>query len=154
MSPFVSLGDIAAEYQKALTSINKTDSLKNFYNSTLGKIYDEKQLNEELGIEDVKRCVCADYSKSEIPEDTALLCLGADAGTFNSHWVEAAICFDGSIKVLNWGKIMSYSTDLRRNKQGYASLLHELEGKGHHVDVSFLDYGYDSETIINECLLA
>lgn len=154
LSPFVTLGDIAAEYQKALTSINKTDSLKNFYNSTLGKIYDEKQLNEEMGIEDVKRCVSSDYAKSEIPEDTALLCLGADAGTFASHWVEAAICFDGSIKVLNWGKIMSYSTDLRRNKQGYASLLHELESNGHHVDVSFLDYGYDSETIINECLLA
>lgn len=154
LSPFVTLGDIAAEYQKALTSVNKTDSLKNFYNSTLGKIYNEKELNEEMGIEDVKRCVSYEYKKSEIPEDTALLCVGGDAGTFKSHWVEAAICFDGTIKVLNWGTILSHSTDIRRNKQGYASLLHELEGTGHHIDVTFLDYGFDSETIINECLLA
>lgn len=153
-SPFVSFGDIACEFIKAQSSIIKHEAIRNFQNSWLALPFTE--VGQTTSTNDIQNIIDKSYMRGEIPDNTLYIVLGGDAGQNTSHWVATAVCDDGSLKVIDWGTLMSYSS--ANGKTGYKKLVDELNWKDKNgvdwgVDIAYIDSGYSTNEIYNECLL-
>lgn len=151
-SPFVTFGDIATEFIKAQNSIIKSEALRNFDNSW--KALPFQEVGQSTNSEDIKNIIDNTRFKGEIPEDTLYLVLGGDAGQNQSHYVVSAICEDGSIKLVDWGTILSYSS--ANGHYGYSSLINDLtyfdkNNNAWKIDIAYLDSGYSTNEIYEEC---
>lgn len=150
-SPFVSFGDVAIEFVKASKSIIKREALKNFYNSWLALPWQEKALSSSEA--DIRGLIKRECLKGIVPADTDYLVMGIDCGVHKQHYVVNAICQDGRTQVVDWGTIPAYNS-----KSGYGpnKLLDDLkynrDGEDYYVDVAFIDCGYSTQSVYEECL--
>ena len=147
-SPFVTFGEVAAEFVKAQASIIKSEAIRNFTNSWLALPYSEK--GQATSDNDIESIISPTYFRGEIPSNTAYIVLGGDAGQNKSHWVAAAICLDGTIRVIDWGYLLAYSSS--KGGYGYQKLIKEKRWQEWQVDIAYLDSGYSTEEIYQECL--
>lgn len=151
-SPFVSFGDVAVEFVKANKSIMKHEAIRNFKNSWLAITHSD--IGQETNENDIMKMVNKTYRKGEVPADCKYIVLGGDAGQNASHWVASAVCEDGSIKVIDWGTLISYSS--ANGHFGYYELMKNLNwnsnGVKWGVDIAYIDSGYSTEEIYQECL--
>lgn len=151
-SPFVSFGDVAIEFVKASKSIIKREALKNFYNSWLALPWEDEALNTSEA--DIRGLVKHEVLKGEIPIDTDYLVLGMDCGVHKQHWVVSAVCQDGRVQVVDWGVIPAYNS---RHGYGPNKLLEDLkysrDGEDYFIDVGFIDAGYSTQSVYEECLM-
>ena len=67
-------------------------------------------LEHVIKTNDIKSIVDNSYFRGEVPQDALYIVLGGDAGQNQSHWLASAICADGSIKVIDWGTLQSYTS--------------------------------------------
>lgn len=148
-SPFVTFGEVAVEFVKAQASIIKSEALRNFTNSWLALPFSEQ--GQATTDNDVEQIVSPHYFRGEIPSNTAYVVLGGDAGQNASHWIAAAVCLDGTIRVIDWGYLLSYSSS--KGGYGYQKLIADKKWGEWQIDIAYLDSGYSTEEIYQECLL-
>lgn len=149
-SPFVRFGDIAVEFVKANASVMRAEALRNFTNSWLGLPY--KVQEKETTSQDILACVDNSRLRGEVPPDTAFTVLGCDVGQNESYWSVAAVSFDGKIHIVDWGKVMSFSS--MNGEEGISKLMEKwksADGKW-GVDVGYIDSGYSTQEVYLECL--
>lgn len=149
-SPFVRFGDAAVEFVKANASIMRAEALRNFTNSWLGLPY--KVQEKETTSQDILACVDNTRHRKEIPDDTAYVVLGCDAGQEASHWVVSAITFDGHVNVVDWGTLQSFTSF--NGEYGLSKLITDWEsadGKW-KIDIAYLDSGYSTQECYVECM--
>lgn len=147
-SPFVSFGEVAVEFVKAQASIIKSEALRNFTNSWLALPFEE--IGQNTSDNDIEAIIDQTRRRGEIPPDTAYIVMGGDAGQNASHWVASAVCLDGSIKVIDWGTLLSYSS--ANGHFGYQKLIEAKRWGDWQIDIAFLDSGYSTAEIYEECL--
>ena len=152
-SPFVTFGDVACEFVKAQSSIIKSEALRNFSNSWEALPFVE--VGQTTSTNDIKSIVDNSYFRGEVPQDTLYIVLGGDAGQNQSHWLASAICADGSIKVIDWGTLQSYTS--ANGHYGYKALIDDLQftdatNNKWKIDIAYLDSGYSTNEIYEECL--
>lgn len=152
-SPFVTFGDVACEFVKAQSSIIKSEALRNFSNSWEALPFVE--VGQTTSTNDIKSIVDNSYFRGEVPQDTLYIVLGGDAGQNQSHWLASAICVDGSIKVIDWGTLQSYTS--ANGHYGYKALIDDLQftdakNNKWKIDIAYLDSGYSTNEIYEECL--
>lgn len=152
-SPFVTFGDVACEFVKAQSSIIKSEALRNFSNSWEALPFVE--VGQTTSTNDIKSIVDNSYFRGEVPHDTLYIVLGGDAGQNQSHWLASAICADGSIKVIDWGTLQSYTS--ANGHYGYKALIDDLQftdakNNKWKIDIAYLDSGYSTNEIYEECL--
>lgn len=151
-SPFVKFGDIAVEFVKANASIMRAEALRNFTNSWLGLPY--KVQEKETTSQDILACVDNARLRGEVPVDTAFVVCGVDCGQNASHYVISAVTFDGKIQVVDWGTLMSFTSN--NGEYGISKLVNDwksTDGKW-QIDVAYVDSGYSTNEVYVECLLA
>lgn len=152
-SPFVTFGDVACQFVKAQNSILKHEALRNFNNSWLALPHME--VGQTTSGADIKEIINNSYKRGEVPEDTLYIVLGGDAGQNASHWVATAVTETGDLFVIDWGKIMSYTS--ANGHYGYKKLVDDLvwrdaRGEPWRVDIAYIDSGYSTNEIYEECL--
>jgi YgiT-type zinc finger domain-containing protein len=152
-SPFVTFGDVACEFVKAQSSIIKSEALRNFSNSWEALPFVE--VGQTTSTNDIKSIVDNSYFRGEVPQDALYIVLGGDAGQNQSHWLASAICADGSIKVIDWGTLQSYTS--ANGHYGYKALIDDLQftdakNNKWKIDIAYLDSGYSTNEIYEECL--
>ena len=150
-SPFVRFGDIAVEFVKANASIMRAEALRNFTNSWLANPWTQQESSTSQ--EDIVKVVDITRRRGEIPDNTAYVVLGGDPGQNHSHYVISAVGFDGSIRVVDWGTLQSFTSF--NGEYGYARLVEDwksIDGKW-RIDIAYIDSGYSTDEVYRECLL-
>ena len=149
-SPFVRFGDVAVEFTKANASVMKGEALRNFTNSWLAMPWTQQE--QSTSSEDITKTVDITRRRGEVPADTAYIVLGGDPGQNASHYVISAVKFDGSICVIDWGTLMSFTSF--NGEYGYAKLIDDwksIDGKW-KIDIAYIDSGYSTDEVYRECL--
>lgn len=149
-SPFVRFGDIAVEFVKANASVLKGEALRNFTNSWLAMPY--KVQERETTSQDILNTVDITRQRGEVPEDTAYIVLGCDPGQDASHYVISAVKFDGTIAVVDWGVLQSFTS--YNGEYGLSRLIEDwTDTTGQwKVDIAYCDSGYSTQEVYTECL--
>lgn len=150
-SPFVRFGDIAVEFVKANASMMKAEALRNFTNSWLAMPWTQQESSTSK--EDIVKIIDVTRQKREVPDNTAYIVLGGDPGQNASHYVISAVCFDGSIKVIDWGTLQSFTSF--NGEYGYSQLVEDwksIDGKW-KIDIAYIDSGYSTDEVYRECLM-
>lgn len=152
-SPYVRFGDIAVEFIKANASLIKHEALRNFWNSWLALPFEEMTL--QTSDEDLRNAVDMNINRGVVPDDCDYIVLGGDPGVNASHWVASAVCSDGTIRVIDWGTLVSFKSS--DGHYGYKSLVEDLvwtdrKGEKWGVDIAYIDSGYSTYEIYDECL--
>ena len=66
----------------------------------------------------------------------------------------SAVCEDGRVEVVDWGVIPAYNS---RYGYGPNKLLDDLkyqkDGEDYFIDVAFIDAGYSTQSVYEECLM-
>lgn len=153
-SPYVTFGDVAVEFVKANASLIKSEALRNFWNSWLALPFEE--MTQSTTNEDLQAIIDVNYKRGVVPDDTLYIVLGGDPGQNANHWVASAVMSDGSIRVIDWGTLLSFSST--QGRTGYKALIDELKwqdrnGNDWGVDIAYIDSGYSTYEIYDECLI-
>lgn len=151
-SPFVSFGDVAVEFTKSNASLLKSEALRNFTNSWLALPWAERVLKSSEA--DIRSLICDGRFMRELPDDLDYLVCGIDPGVNQSHWCVSAVALDGRIDVIDYGTIGSYSSagGAFGPKKLIETLEYEYRGEPKSVDICFIDAGYSTQRIYEECL--
>lgn len=154
-SRYVTIGEMALKWHQACHSLNKSDAIRNFTNSWLAEPYQEHIT--KVYADDITTLINPMVHKGVVPADFKLLVLGVDVGQNESHWVVSAVLQDGKIQVVDWGTLMSISSEL--GGFGLACLFDELKyqdeaGNTYYPDVCLVDSGYATQKVYDECLRA
>ena len=152
-SPYVRFGDIAVEFVKANASLIKHEALRNFWNSWLALPFEEMTL--QTSDEDLRSAVDVNIKRGVVPDDAEYIVLGGDPGVNASHWVASAVCSDGSIRVIDWGTLVSFKSV--NGHYGYRTLIDDLKwidsrGNEWGVDIAYIDSGFSTYEVYDECL--
>lgn len=100
-SCWTTIGEVAWEFVKANHSVLRVEALHNFFNSWLAMPWTEYKTN--VTEEDVKALIDLNAYKKQLPADMVYLAMGCDPGQAQTHYVVAAVCQGGVIKVVDWG---------------------------------------------------
>lgn len=150
-SCWTTIGQVAWEFVKANRSIMRSESLHNFYNSWLALPWTEYKAN--ITEEDVKKLIDLNSFKGQLPADMVYLAMGVDPGQAQTHYVVAAVCQGGIVKVVDWGQLSSVSS--AKGKQGIKWFLdnkeYEFNGKPYKIDICYCDSGYMTNAVYDEC---
>lgn len=146
-----SIGEVACEYVDASHSNIKAEALHNFYNSWLALPWEDYQT--KVTDEDVRKLVNPNLLRGICPADMEYLVCGVDPGQTDHHYVVTAVCTGGTLKVVDWGKIQSISS--QKGQHGIEWLLNNNEytfnGQPYKVDVCYCDAGYNTNAVYDAC---
>lgn len=154
-SPYVTIGEMAVKYHQACHAINKSDALRNFTNSWLAECYHEHVT--KVYDADIQSLVDPMAHKGVLPSDYKSLILGVDVGQNAQSWIVTAITADDSLQVIDWGEILSVSSE--HGQYGISSLFDDLSypdaaGNLYRPDMCIVDSGYNTNEVYQECLRA
>lgn len=149
-SCWTTIGQVAWEFVKANHSILRVEALHNFYNSWLALPWTEYKTN--ITEDDIKGLIDLNYYRGQLPPDMIYLAMGCDPGQTQTHYVVAAICQGGIVKVVDWGMLSSVTSD--KGKQGIAWFLenktYDFNGKPYKIDICYCDSGYMTGKVYDE----
>lgn len=153
-SPFVSFGDIAAEFIGAYNSIIRQDALRNFTNSWLALPWEEKI--KKTTDAQIRALVTKnpDKVRGVLPENYQFVFCGIDPGANGTHYcvcaVEVAEVGDVRLHVIDWGSFHSFSS--ARGQQGPGWFVSRTRyGSGIIIDQALIDSGFQTQEVYNEC---
>lgn len=152
-SPFVSFGDIAAEFVSANNSIIREEAFRNFRNSWLALPWEEKI--RSMSEQKIRALVSKnpDVVRGKLPAEFDFLFCGIDPGVNGTHFcvcaVEMVEVGDVRIHVVDWGSFQSYSS--ARGQHGPGWFLANKEYDGEVVDMGVIDSGFQTQEVYNEC---
>lgn len=157
-SPFLSWGDFTREYLKACGQLFKGAALQNVQNSWAALPWEDYQAQVK---EDDVLALCGDYQRGVVPDGYHYISVGYDPGGDRTHWVAVAVCAGGELRVIDWGTILQFRTishvaaDGRTvvDSPGIAPHFRSLRWGDHVPGVGWVDSGYMTEDIYDECAL-
>lgn len=147
-SPDLSFGEFAVEFWRATQAQSLPDAYQNFVNSWCALPY--VPYTVKVGDEHVRNLIGA-LSKGTLPQEYYFVCVAYDPGQVNTHWAACAIGRGGEMWVVDYGTILSFSTDEDSGRLGIAAHFQSLNWGGIRPDFGFADSGDWTEAIYSEC---
>ncbi len=145
------IGEVAWEFVKANHSVMKTEALHNFANSWLAVPWQDHKMH--ITEDNVRELIEPNHFRGQIPPDMLFLVFTADPGQAQTHYTVTAVCQGGRLVVVDWGTLVSASSD--KGKHGIAWFVenktYEFNGKPYRIDVAYVDSGYMTGTVYDEC---
>lgn len=154
-SNFISIEEMAQKYHDAAHSLQRADELQNFQNSWLALPYEHHL--QKVYDADIQALISPLHHRGQLPLTYQYLVLGVDIGQNESHWVCTAICDDGRFFIVDWGELMNFQTTPQN--MGVSALFDSLEyhddaGNVYRPDFAFIDSGYATNEVYQECMRA
>lgn len=150
-SCWTTIGQVAWEFVKSNKSIMRSEALHNFHNSWLALPWTEHKMH--ITEEDTRKLISKQHRRGELPEDMLYLCLGVDVGQSESHWVVTAVCQGGRLVVVDWGTMLSISSE--KDKEGVSWMMenktYRWQGREYKIDIAYVDSGYSTNAVYDEC---
>lgn len=152
-SPFVSFGDIAAEFVSAHNSIIREEAFRNFHNSWLALPWEEKI--KKTSDSTIRALVSKnpDVVRGKLPAETDFLFCGIDPGANGTHFcvcaVEVVEVGDVRLHVVDWGELHSYSS--ARGQKGPGWFVSTTKYNDTLIDCALIDSGFQTQEVYNEC---
>lgn len=165
-SPYQTWGKYTRKFLECLQKLTVATDLQNLKNSWEALPYEFTKItvkNEQI------TALCGDYPRGICPiADPYYLSVGYDPGGDATHWVACAIGEGGAIYVIDWGTILQFRTESHLenrgtpenpdwqtviDKPGIAPHFATLQFGEHKPSIGFVDAGYMTEDIYNECLM-
>ena len=145
------IGEVAWEFVKANHSVMKAEALHNFANSWMAVPWQDHKMH--ITEDDVRELIDPNHFRGQIPSDMLYLVFTADPGQAQTHYTVTAICQGGRLVVVDWGTLVSASSD--KGKHGIAWFLenktYEFNGETYKIDMAYVDSGYMTGTVYDEC---
>ena len=164
-SPFLSFGQVVRAFLEAQQKTTAATALQNFHNSWLALPYEFTKVT-------IKKkhisALCGTHRRKQLPEKYHIITVGYDPGGDATHWVAMALLEGGDIWVIDWGTILAFrsQTHLENrgtddnprwetvvDKPGIAPHFAGLQWGLHGAQVGFVDAGYSTGDIYEECLM-
>lgn len=150
-SCWTTIGQVAWEFVKANKSVMRAEALHNFYNSWLAQPWTEHKMH--ITEDDVRELIDLNHYRGHLPPDMLFLVFTADPGQAQTHYTVTAVCQGGRLVVVDWGTLVSASSD--KGKHGIAWFVenktYEFDGKPYKIDIAYVDSGYMTGTVYDEC---
>lgn len=154
-SPFVSFGDIAAEFVRAHASIIRQEAFRNFNNSWLAIPWEEKI--RRLSDDAIRALVSKDQNtvRGTLPPSFDFIFCGIDPGANGTHFcvcaLEVIAVGDVKLHVIDWGSFHSYSSARGQHGCGWFVSSTTYGPADDIIDVAIVDSGFQTMEVYNEC---
>ena len=162
-SPFVSWSKYVREFLECYQRLTFQTDLQNLRNSwcALPFVFTKVSVKREHVNE-----LCGDHGRGEVPGSPYYVSVGYDPGGDATHWVACAVYDGGEMRVIDWGTILQACTETHLENQGTEDEPHwvtvvDKPGIAVHFnslqwgevrpDVGFVDAGYMTGGIYDEC---
>lgn len=150
-SSWKTIGEVAWEFVKSNNSVMKAEALHNFANSWMAIPWQDHKMH--ITEDKVRELIDPNHFRGQIPSDMLFLVFTADPGQQQTHYTVTAVCQGGRLVVVDWGTLVSASSD--KGKHGIAWFVenktYEFNGKPYHIDIAYIDSGYMTGTVYDEC---
>ena len=165
-SPFVSWGKYVRKFLECYQRLTVATDLQNLRNSWGGLPYEFTKVTVKQ--EHVHE-LCGEHARGEVPcepEEPYYISVGYDPGGDKTHWVACAVYPGGDMRVIDWGTILTARSETHLenvgtteeplwrtvvDKEGIAPHFAGLEWCGRQPDIGFVDAGYMTGAIYDEC---
>lgn len=164
-SPFLSWGKYVREFLEATQRLTVATDLQNLRNSWGALPYEFTRVTvKEAHIHEL----CGDHARGEVPGTPYYISVGYDPGGDATHWVACAVYDGGEMRVIDWGTLLqarsethleNYGTEedpdwrTEIDKPGIAPHFAGLEWDGRKPEIGFVDAGYMTGAIYDECMM-
>lgn len=157
-SPFVSWGQYVRKFLECLQRLTVQTDLQDLRNSWMALPYEHTKVT--IKPEHITK-LCSDYERGEVPGDPYYISVGYDPGGNETHWVACALYEGGDMRVIDWGTLLQFNTEMREEEDGSTVIVAEgiaphfmrLQWGGHKPRIGFIDAGYSTGDIYAECML-
>lgn len=165
-SPFVSWGKYVRKFLECYQRLTVATDLQNLRNSWGGLPYEFTKVTVKQ--EHVHE-LCGEHGRGEVPcepDEPYYIAVGYDPGGDRTHWVACAVYPGGMMRVVDWGTILQARSETHLenvgtteepnwrtviDKEGIAPHFASLEWEGRAADIGFVDAGYMTGAIYDEC---
>lgn len=164
-SPFVSWGAYVRKFLECYQRLTVATDLQNLRNSwgALPYEFTKVSVKEEHVSE-----LCGEHARGEVPGDPYYVSVGYDPGGDATHWVACAVYDGGEMRVIDWGTILQARSETHLedegtvdeprwrtvvDKPGVAPHFLSLRWGEREADVGFVDAGYMTGAIYDECAM-
>lgn len=148
----VTIGDMARKFWEAQRAQDGGVALQNFVNSWCARAFSFHAF--KLGEEKVRACIDTRYRRGKLPPGVAphYIVTTFDPGQNLTHWCTTAVSAGGELWVLDYGTLLSYTSDRSKPTEitGPASLIHRIK-YGSMPHYAYIDSGNWAADIYREC---
>lgn len=164
-SPFISFGQYVRKFLETLNCQNVATELQNLRNSWQALPYEFTRVTVK---QKHVSALCGEHHRGQVPDEYYFISVGYDPGGDQTHWVAMAVCDGGDVWVIDWGTILNFRSETHLenegtdehprwrtvvDKPGIAPHFRGLRWGLHGPSVAFVDAGYSTGDIYDECLM-